>query len=111
MATRLGCPTANVAVQVGATIPGLGVYVGETEIDGKRFASLICVNDGRTGNNLKLEVHLLDANEDLRNKFLKVTLCEKMRSLVPFQGEEKMRDIIAGDIDRARDWFAGHQVV
>ena len=32
MARNLGCPTANIAVEQGAIIPGLGIYVGETEL-------------------------------------------------------------------------------
>jgi len=107
MATRLGCPTANLAVGQGAVIPGLGVYVGETEYDMKRVPSVICVNDGRTGSHLKLEVHLLDQCEDLGGKVLSVRLLEKMRPLVPFVDEASMSALIAKDLEEARAWFAG----
>lgn len=111
MASRLGCPTANVSVREGALIPGAGVYVGEAELDGVRHPSVICVSDGRSGDYLKLEVHLLGQDMELRGKYLSVVLLEKMRSLVPFESEEKMRDIIAKDLENAKEWFLKNHLV
>ncbi|MBI4437668.1 riboflavin kinase [Candidatus Uhrbacteria bacterium] len=105
MARNLGCPTANVAVEQGAIIPGLGIYVGETELAGVRYPSLVCINDGRTGYNLKMEVHLLGVEMDLLGKYLKVTLFEKIRDLIPFPGEEEMAKIIKQDLEKANVWF------
>jgi len=104
MATGLGCPTANLAIEQGVVIPGLGVYVGEAELDGKRFPSLICVNDGRTGHNLKMEVHLIGQNMNLNGRQMDVSLLEKMRGLVPYD-EEIMKPLIQEDLIRAREWF------
>lgn len=107
MATKLGCPTANVAVEQGAIIPALGVYVGETELKGNRYPSLICINDGRTGYNLKMEVHLLDQKSvDLTGKHLNVVLFERIRELIPFPGDKEMAEIIVGDLTKAHEWFA-----
>jgi len=105
IATGLGCPTANLAVEQGVIIPAIGVYVGETVLHGETFPSVVCVNDGRTGLNLKLEVHLLDVCKDLTGKQLSVRLLEKMRDLVPWQGADHMRTLIADDLARAREWF------
>ncbi|MBI2475220.1 riboflavin kinase [Candidatus Uhrbacteria bacterium] len=110
MATRLGCPTANLAVEQGAVIPALGVYVGNTELEGILYPSLICINDGRTGYRLKIEVHLLDQKDvDLIGKHLNVVLCNKIRDLVPFPGEEEMAKIIKDDIQKAGEWFSVHK--
>ncbi len=108
MASGLGCPTANIAIEQGAIIPGLGVYVGETQMEGKRFPSLVCINDGRTGYNLKMEVHLLGENMDLTGKFLKVELFEKIREVIPFPGNEQMSAIIKLDLENAQEWFSAH---
>jgi riboflavin kinase/FMN adenylyltransferase len=108
MARSLGCPTANIAVEHGAIIPGLGIYVGETEYEGDRYNSLICINDGRTGYNLKMEVHLFGLEEDLVGKHLKVTLFEKIRALIPFPGEEEMARIVKQDLVKAKAWFASN---
>lgn len=105
MADRLGCPTANIAVEEGVIIPGLGVYVGEAELEGKRFPSLVCISDGRTGQNLKMEVHFLGENLDLLGKYLKVDLLEKMRDVIPFPGEMEMSEIIHDDLIKAKAWF------
>jgi riboflavin kinase/FMN adenylyltransferase len=109
-AAKLGCPTANVAIEQGVIIPGLGVYVGETQLEGKRFPSLVCINDGRNGDLLKMEVHLLGQDMDLSGKYLKVELFEKIREIIPFPGEEQMTEIIKGDIAKAKDWFASRPV-
>jgi len=110
MATRMGCPTANIAVEQGAVIPALGVYVGNTELEGTLYPSLICINDGRTGYRLKIEVHLLDQKDiDLTGKRLNVVLCNKIRDLVPFPGEDEMAKIIQDDIQKAGEWFAVHK--
>ncbi len=106
IATGLGCPTANLAVEQGVIIPSLGVYVAETVLEGSTFPSVVCVNDGRTGTNLKLEVHLLDIRTDLSGKQLSVRLVRKLRGLVPWESEEQMSALIAKDLGDARAWFA-----
>lgn len=104
MATSLGCPTANIAIEQGVLIPALGVYLGEAEIDGVWHDSLICISDGRTGYNLKMEVHLLGVNRDLTGEHIEVVLYEKLRDVIPFPGEKEMATIIADDLVRARAW-------
>ena len=106
IATGLGCPTANLAVEQGVIIPALGVYIAETVLEGSTFPSVVCVNDGRTGTNLKLEVHLLDICRDLSGKQLSVRLVQKLRSLVPWESTEQMSALIAKDLGDARAWFS-----
>lgn len=109
MATRLGCPTANIAVEQGVLIPALGVYLGEAEVDDVWHDALICISDGRTGYNLKMEVHLLGMNQDLTGKHIQVVLHEKLRDIIPFPGEKEMAVIIADDLVRARAWAAARK--
>lgn len=104
MATSLGCPTANIAIEQGVLIPAMGVYLGEAEVDGVWHDALICISDGRTGYNLKMEVHLLGVNRDLTGKHIEVVLHEKLRDVIPFPGEKEMAVIIADDLVRARAW-------
>ncbi|NQV89567.1 MAG: hypothetical protein HQ488_04565 [Parcubacteria group bacterium] len=107
MARRLGCPTANIAVEQGVIIPALGVYVGETEVNGRRYGSLICINDGRTGYNLKMEVHLLGQDIELNGKRIKVRLVDKIRDLIPYPGEKEMAEIVQQDMVKATAWMQG----
>ena len=112
MAARLGCPTANVAVSEGTLIPALGVYVAETEFGGKSFPSVVCVNDGRDGSRLKMEVHLLHQQvADLQGRFLNVRLITKLRDLVPWRGEEEMRHLVKKDLEQADGWFRSHETL
>jgi riboflavin kinase/FMN adenylyltransferase len=107
MATGLGCPTANIAVEQGAVIPGLGVYVGEAQVEGVGwYDSLICISDGRTGYHLKMEVHLLGVNQELVGRRIEVVLLDKLRDVIPFPGEKEMARIIAEDLKSAKAWAA-----
>ncbi len=108
MARRLGCPTANIAIEQGIIIPALGIYVGEAEVDLQVYPSLICVSDGRTGVNLKMEVHLLDQEKELAGKSMSVVLLEKLRDIIPYIGEEEMAAVIAQDMAESRAWFKAH---
>ncbi|KKW32085.1 MAG: Riboflavin kinase / FMN adenylyltransferase [Candidatus Uhrbacteria bacterium GW2011_GWA2_53_10] len=106
MARRLGCPTANLAVQEGTVIPALGVYVGETEFASRWYPSLVCVNDGRDGSHLKVEVHLLHRDVDeLEGSLLVVRLFEKIRDLLPWEDEDHMSRVITQDLRQADEWF------
>lgn len=105
MARRLGCPTANIAIEQGIIIPALGIYVGVAEVDHLKYPSLICVSDGRTGVNLKMEIHLLDQEKELSGKSMTVVLLEKLRDIIPFPGEEEMARMIKGDMEKSKAWF------
>ncbi len=101
----LHCPTANIAVEEGAIIPGLGVYVGEAKVDTICYPALVCISDGRTGSNLKMEVHLLDQTLELKEKYLEVEIFERLRDIIPFPGEKEMARVIEQDLLRAKEWF------
>ena len=111
MARNLGCPTANIAIEQGVIIPGLGIYVGEAEVDGAVYSALICINDGRTGYRLKMEVHLLGVCIELVGKQMRVVVFKKIRELIPFPGEKEMSEIIKQDLVDARTWFDQHKTV
>ena len=104
-ASDLGCPTANVAIEQGLIIPALGVYIGETHMDGIIYPSLVFVNDGREGSQLKMEVHLLDICKDLVGRQIVVVLLEKIRDIVPFPGDEEMIVMLKTDLETCRRWF------
>jgi riboflavin kinase/FMN adenylyltransferase len=108
LATSLGCPTANLAPEEGLIIPGMGVYLGWTDVEGKRYASVLCVGAGRDQSSFKIEVHLMDVCVDLRGKRLKVEIVSKLRDLIPWPGEDQMKGMIAEDLVHAREWFADH---
>jgi len=108
--SMLNCPTANIAIKQGDLIPGLGVYVGLTEFEAVQYPSLICVSGGRTGVQLKVEVHLLDQTKELYGKRLSILIIDRIRDIVPFPGIQKMAEMIAQDVIDAKTWFSTHPV-
>jgi len=104
-ANRLGCPTANIAVEQGVIIPGMGAYIGEAFCDGVVYPALLFITDGRTGYHLKMEVHLLNQDMELIGKHMRVTVLKKLRDVIPYPGQEEMSRIIAQDIVNANQWF------
>ena len=111
IATDLGCPTANIAVEQGVVIPALGVYVGDAEVDHQHYPSLVCINDGRTGVYLKMEVHFLDQKIDLTGKKMTVVLLDKIRDLIPFPGKESIASLIRDDMEKSHVWFQDHPAI
>jgi riboflavin kinase/FMN adenylyltransferase len=100
----LGFPTANIALR--RSPPVAGIFVVEVEGLGKGVAS---VGKRPTVNPLPvplLEVHLLDHDEDLYGRLLRVRFLEKLRDEEKYGDLEKLREAIARDAQRARDYFA-----
>lgn len=106
IAASLGCPTANLSIEHGGIIPGLGIYTGLTEYEGKAYPSLIVITDGRTGSELRLEVHMIDeCFGNLEGETLTVHIYEKLRDSVPWESDEKIKDMFADDLAKAKAWF------
>ena len=103
--STVGCSVAKIAIEQGMIIPALGVYFSEAEIGTKKINSVAWINDGRDGKTLRLEVCLLDSEEDLAGKIIKVTLLEKVRSIISFPGDKQMAKTIQEDLNAAKEWF------
>ncbi|MFH1404764.1 MAG: riboflavin kinase [Patescibacteria group bacterium] len=109
IAKGLGCPTANITVEQGILIPGLGVYIGEATVLHCEFPALVCINDGRGNGRLKIEVHLLGAfMNDLNGEYIEVRIFEKLRDLEPWNSEDQIRGLILKDIKDAHSWFVSN---
>ena len=107
-ARTLGCPTANLAPEQGLVIPGTGIYLANSYYEDGIYPSIVCVGAGRNDNNFKIEVHFLDETIDLQGKSLTIKIIKKLRDLIPWPGEDKMRDMIHEDMENAREWFSEH---
>ncbi len=102
----LGFPTANLALRRAP--PLSGIYVVEVEHYGPGVAS---VGRRPTVNPLAaplLEVHLLERNEALYGRQLRVTFLKKLRDEARFEGLAPLREAIAQDAREAREFFAKH---
>ncbi len=77
---EMGFPTANIQVK-DLTHPPVGIYAAWSEFDGKKVKSAAYLGYRPTfhGRTLVLETHLLDSNENLYGKRLKVHFVKRLR--------------------------------
>jgi riboflavin kinase / FMN adenylyltransferase len=102
----LGFPTANIALRRAP--PVAGIYVVEVADFGPGVAS---VGRRPTVNPLALpllEVHLLDWHGDLYGRHLRVCFLEKLRDEEKYADLAQLKEAIAHDVRRAREYFARH---
>ncbi len=108
----LGCPTANLLLR--RSPPLAGIYVVEVEIEeegGRKRPGVASVGKRPTVNPVPrplLEAHLLDFNEDLYGRHLRVTFLEKLRDERKFPDLEQLKRAIARDVELAREYFERH---
>lgn len=102
----LGFPTANLVLRRAP--PLSGIYVVEVEGYGPGVAS---VGRRPTVNPVAvplLEVHLLERDEPLYGRRLRVAFLKKLRDEAKFDGLAPLREAIAQDARDARRFFANH---
>lgn len=102
----LGFPTANLVLR--RPPPLSGIYVVEVDGYGPGVAS---VGRRPTVNPVAvplLEVHLLERDEPLYGRCLRVGFLKKLRDEARFDGLAPLRDAIAQDAREAREFFARH---
>ena len=102
-----GFPTANIYLHRALT-PLQGVYT--VLVQGLGAESLpgvanIGVRPTVDGTRTLLEVHLLDFEQNIYGKQVKVEFCEKLRDELKFENVELLRAQIAQDVAAARAYF------
>lgn len=110
---ELGFPTANIRLK-RAKSPLLGVYaVRVLGLDGKihKAVANIGTRPMFDGGRLLLEVHLLDFSKEIYGEHLHVEFLKRLREESKFDTLEILRAQIASDIDEARSFFSGMDVV
>lgn len=100
----LGCPTANIELQ-DELRPKIGVYAVTVECLGSRYKGVANIGYSPTfdDNMFTVEVHLLDFEDDLYDKKIKVNFVERIRNEKKFSGIEELSEQIRLDIQKARE--------
>lgn len=89
----LGFPTANLSVaHPDKLIPARGVYAVMVELEGRMFPGMCNIGNNPTfeGKKETIEINLLNFEEDLYHKNLKVEFIERLREEVRFESREDL---------------------
>jgi len=101
---KLGYPTANIDVEVD--IPR-GVYAGtvtrESTKKKKEYRAGIVIGAQNTYKPAKVEVHILDFEEDLYGETLTLNLKKFIRKIREYKDDNKLKKDIASDIEKIRN--------
>jgi riboflavin kinase/FMN adenylyltransferase len=103
---NLGFPTANIPLRRAP--PLSGIYVVEVEDFGPGVASIGLRPTVNPVPRPLLEVHLLDFDKDLYGRHLRVCFLEKLRDEEKYPDLEQLKNAIARDVRRTREYFARH---
>ena len=105
---KLGFPTLNHIFEDNRIIPSFGVYATITEIDGKEYVSVTNVGLRPTvssSETVTCETHIIDCNEDLYGKNVKVSFMKKLRDEKQFPSMDELSKAIASDVENTKMFF------
>ena len=99
-----GIPTINQSFPEDFIVPKYGVYVSETEVDGKTYLSVtnIGVRPTVSEDGMRSETCILDYSGDLYGKNIQVRLIKYLREEKKFPNVDELRQAIGNDIENAR---------
>lgn len=89
----LGFPTANLKVIPGnLVIPNKGVYMAFAKIDGIVYKAVVSVGTNPTfsTNELRVEAHILNFNQDIYDKNMEIAFVEKIRDEKAFSNVQEL---------------------
>ncbi|GBF39154.1 bifunctional riboflavin kinase/FAD synthetase [Leptospira johnsonii] len=88
----IGFPTANVQPLPELILPGVGVYAGRTEVEGKTYPSMINIGNNPTfgDQSVTLESHIFDFSDDIYGKKVNVIFAKKIREEIKFPGVDAL---------------------
>ena len=107
---KLGFATANISIPEDRLLPARGVYACRGMVDGKTYQAVTNIGIRPTFANPleypRVEPHLLDLNEDLYGKNLKIELLEYLRPEQTFANAADLIAQVNRDISKTKELFA-----
>ena len=106
---KLGAPTVNMRFAEGVLVPAKGVYVGCLRIEGEQVDRWAVTNIGvrptvSDGDEVSVESYILDYDGNLYGKRIRLELLEFLRPEQRFSDTEALKNQIARDTQRVRDY-------
>jgi len=105
--STIGFPTINLQTDY-PLIPRNGVYVTEAEVDGRWLGAVTNIGHNPTfeaGMERSIETFILDFNEDLYDKNVRVRFLKRIRDEARFSSVEELKKRIAEDVEVARTYL------
>lgn len=102
---KIGVPTANIDYDKESILPEYGVYMGYTNVAGKKYKSVINVGNNPTFNADKatVESHILDFNGDIYNEVVEAEFVKRIRDDFKFSNVDELKKQIEKDIKAVRE--------
>ena len=90
---KMGYPTANISLKDQIIKPKNGIYASRVIIDGKKYfgATNVGMNPTVNGKYLSIETNILDFNEDIYGKRVRIEFLEKIRDEKKFESLDELR--------------------
>lgn len=103
----LGFPTANMEIQPFLVPMAFGSYITTTLYENQIYPSVSFIGASKTLNHLApvIETHLINFNENLYGKSLKVRFHQYLRLPEKFDNLTVLKTMIAQDVKNATKWY------
>ncbi len=104
----LGFPTANLDMDFSYIMPEDALYITSINIDGKSYPSMTSVGTNPTFTNskdVKVECYIMDFNQDIYGKEVKLSFLKKMRGQIKFSSADDLIKQMQYDEKIARKYF------
>lgn len=101
-------PTANIEpTESYKLVPGNGVYVVSSEIDGKTVQGMMNIGNRPTVNGVgtTIEVHYHNFNEDLYGRFINVSIHHRLRDEIKFESFDALKEQLEKDKQDSLAYF------
>ncbi len=101
---QIGFPTANLETDWDI-LPKVGVYATLANVDGTKHQSITNIGFRPTfgQNELLIETHIFDFNEDIYKKRMKVEFVDRVRDEQKFNGPEALVEQIKKDVEKVKE--------
>ena len=107
MGHTVGMPTINIKPDENKLLPPFGVYVSNTELDGKIYRGITNIGVKPTiseNNAVGVETWLFGLNEDVYGHFVKVNLLDFIRPEIKFASLEEVKKQVNIDVIKAKEF-------
>ncbi len=107
LGTSLNFPTANQTLPKNFVVPRFGVYITETEIDGKSFRSVTNIGRRPTvdGSEIFCETNIFGFSGNIYGKEIKVRYYDFLRDEKKFSSVEELKAQVEKDISTAKAYI------